>query len=85
VGEARRDLANATVFAGDCASGRSAPTGKVSGGAGEGGTFEKIAVRVARLQAELSIDEKEALKRLARELGSRRANSTASCNASARG
>jgi len=30
---------------------------------------EKIAARVARLQAEAGIDEKEALKRLARELG----------------
>jgi len=30
---------------------------------------EKIAARVARMQAELGIDEKEALKRLARELG----------------
>jgi 16S rRNA (cytidine1402-2'-O)-methyltransferase len=30
---------------------------------------EKISARVARLQAELGIDEKEALKRLARELG----------------
>jgi 16S rRNA (cytidine1402-2'-O)-methyltransferase len=34
-----------------------------------GGTSEKIAVRVARLQAESGIDEKEALKRIARELG----------------
>jgi 16S rRNA (cytidine1402-2'-O)-methyltransferase len=30
---------------------------------------EKIAQRVARLQAEAGLDEKEALKRLARELG----------------
>lgn len=30
---------------------------------------ERISVRVARLQAELGVDEKEALKRLARELG----------------
>jgi 16S rRNA (cytidine1402-2'-O)-methyltransferase len=30
---------------------------------------EKLSVRVARLQSELAIDEKEALKRLARELG----------------
>jgi 16S rRNA (cytidine1402-2'-O)-methyltransferase len=30
---------------------------------------EKIAVRIARLQQQLGIDEKEALKRLARELG----------------
>jgi 16S rRNA (cytidine1402-2'-O)-methyltransferase len=32
-------------------------------------TTEKISARVARLQAEAGIDEKEALKRLARELG----------------
>jgi 16S rRNA (cytidine1402-2'-O)-methyltransferase len=34
-----------------------------------GSSAEKIADRVARLQAEAGIDEKEALKRLARELG----------------
>jgi len=34
-----------------------------------GNASEKIAVRVARLQAENGIDEKEALKRIARELG----------------
>jgi 16S rRNA (cytidine1402-2'-O)-methyltransferase len=34
-----------------------------------GEPVEKIAVRIARLQAESAIDEKEALKRLARELG----------------
>jgi len=34
-----------------------------------GAPVEKIAVRVARLQAEAGIDEKEALKRLAREQG----------------
>lgn len=33
------------------------------------GTRESIAARVARLQAESGIDEKEALKRIARELG----------------
>ena len=32
-------------------------------------THEKIAARVSRLQTEFGIDEKEALKRLARELG----------------
>jgi 16S rRNA (cytidine1402-2'-O)-methyltransferase len=34
-----------------------------------GEVVEKLAVRIARLQAEAGIDEKEALKRLARELG----------------
>jgi 16S rRNA (cytidine1402-2'-O)-methyltransferase len=43
---------------------------KSSGGApGSEAAHEKISARVARLQAENSIDEKEALKRLARELG----------------
>jgi 16S rRNA (cytidine1402-2'-O)-methyltransferase len=32
-------------------------------------TAEKISTRVARLQAECGMDEKEALKRLAKELG----------------
>ena len=35
----------------------------------DSGTSEKIATRVERLQAEAGVDEKEALKRLARELG----------------
>jgi 16S rRNA (cytidine1402-2'-O)-methyltransferase len=34
-----------------------------------GSAPEKVSARVARLQAELGIDEKEALKRLAREMG----------------
>ncbi len=34
-----------------------------------GAAPEKIAVRIARLQAETGVDEKEALKRLAREMG----------------
>ena len=33
------------------------------------GTHERIADRIARLQAEAGVDEKEALKRIARELG----------------
>jgi 16S rRNA (cytidine1402-2'-O)-methyltransferase len=32
-------------------------------------TWERLSDRVARLQSESGIDEKEALKRLARELG----------------
>ena len=38
-------------------------------GQSAGTTSEKIADRVARLQAESGVDEKEALKRIARELG----------------
>jgi 16S rRNA (cytidine1402-2'-O)-methyltransferase len=33
------------------------------------GTSESVAAKIARLQSESGIDEKEALKRLARELG----------------
>jgi 16S rRNA (cytidine1402-2'-O)-methyltransferase len=40
-----------------------------SGSASASPAAEKISVRVARLQAETGMDEKEALKRLARELG----------------
>ena len=46
------------------------PSTRTQAGATSAGSApEKISVRVARLQAELDIDEKEALKRLARELG----------------
>jgi 16S rRNA (cytidine1402-2'-O)-methyltransferase len=41
-----------------------------SGASGpDSGSWESIAVRVARLQAESGLDEKEALKRIAREVG----------------
>jgi 16S rRNA (cytidine1402-2'-O)-methyltransferase len=40
-----------------------------SGAESSSGAHERIADRVARLQAESGIDEKEALKRIARELG----------------
>jgi len=40
-----------------------------AGGPAASGAQEKIAVRVARIQTENGVDEKEALKRLARELG----------------
>jgi 16S rRNA (cytidine1402-2'-O)-methyltransferase len=46
-----------------------APANSQSGAPGTGAAPEKIAVRVARMTAENNIDEKEALKRLARELG----------------
>jgi 16S rRNA (cytidine1402-2'-O)-methyltransferase len=46
-----------------------APAKSSSGVSGSESAHEKVSVRVARLQAENSIDEKEALKRLARELG----------------
>ena len=44
-------------------------TGSRAGSTTAGPVSEKISVRVARLQAESGIDEKDALKRLARELG----------------
>ena len=43
--------------------------GETSAAASAAPTHEKISDRVARLQAEGGIDEKEALKRVARELG----------------
>jgi 16S rRNA (cytidine1402-2'-O)-methyltransferase len=46
-----------------------AQTGSADRADGLGSAREKIADRVARLQAESGVDEKEALKRLARELG----------------
>ncbi|SRR6266568_7024404 len=45
------------------------PLGGRWGGGPDSGTWEKLTDRVARLQSELGIDEKEALKRLARESG----------------
>ncbi len=69
--ELRRELASRERVRGEItllveASGQSGgPTrGDVAAAA-----HEKIAARVARLQAESGVDEKEALKRLARELG----------------
>jgi 16S rRNA (cytidine1402-2'-O)-methyltransferase len=46
-----------------------AQTAEQAGAASASPAHEKIADRVARLQAEAGLDEKEALKRLARELG----------------
>ncbi len=46
-----------------------APSASTSGASGAANAHETIASRVARLQSETGIDEKEALKRLARELG----------------
>jgi 16S rRNA (cytidine1402-2'-O)-methyltransferase len=46
-----------------------ARTAKSAASPGPAAAHETIAARVARLQAEAGIDEKEALKRLARELG----------------
>jgi 16S rRNA (cytidine1402-2'-O)-methyltransferase len=69
VAEARRELAARDRVRGEIVllvealpqSRAQAPSGSTAA--------EKVSVRVARLQAEAGIDEKEALKRLARELG----------------
>jgi 16S rRNA (cytidine1402-2'-O)-methyltransferase len=71
VAEVRRELASRDRIRGEITLLIEAPApAKSSGGApGTQTAPEKIADRVARLQAENNIDEKEALKRLARELG----------------
>ncbi|MEI9970184.1 MAG: hypothetical protein WDM87_16785 [Terracidiphilus sp.] len=46
-----------------------APSALTAGASNAASAHETIGARVARLQSESSIDEKEALKRLARELG----------------
>jgi 16S rRNA (cytidine1402-2'-O)-methyltransferase len=69
VAEARRELAARDRVRGEITLLVEAlPRARAEAGAGPSGV-EKIAARIARMQAELGIDEKEALKRLARELG----------------
>ena len=66
VAEVRRELASRDRIRGEFTLLVEAlPSASVQAGGGA----EKIADRVARFQAEAGIDEKEALKRLARELG----------------
>jgi 16S rRNA (cytidine1402-2'-O)-methyltransferase len=69
VADVRRELATRERVRGEITLLVEAP-GR-SGGACDAGAAvpEKIGARVARLQAESGVDEKEALKRLARELG----------------
>jgi len=71
VAEVRRELAARDRIRGEITLLVEAPApAKSSGGATSTATAqERIAARVARMQSESSIDEKEALKRLARELG----------------
>jgi 16S rRNA (cytidine1402-2'-O)-methyltransferase len=71
VAGARRDLASRDRIRGEITLLVEAPAkGTVQPGAGHPHrAAEKISLRIAAMQAELSIDEKEALKRLARELG----------------
>ena len=69
VADARRELATRDRVRGEITLLVEAlPRARAETGAGTSGV-EKIAARTARMQSELGIDEKEALKRLARELG----------------
>jgi 16S rRNA (cytidine1402-2'-O)-methyltransferase len=65
--DVRRELAARDRVRGEITLLIEAPGRATTPSSGE--VVEKIAVRVARLQTEAGIDEKEALKRLARELG----------------
>jgi 16S rRNA (cytidine1402-2'-O)-methyltransferase len=69
VAEARRELSSRDRVRGEIVLLVETPHRKASGAQNESGEHEKVSARVARLQVELGIDEKEALKRLARELG----------------
>jgi 16S rRNA (cytidine1402-2'-O)-methyltransferase len=71
VGDARRELAARDRIRGEITLLVEAlpPTPALPGAQPANAAPEKIATQVARLQAELGIDEKEALKRLARQLG----------------
>lgn len=70
VAEVRADLAGRERIRGEITLLVESPRAASSGDAqAAGAATEKIAERVARMQSEDGIDEKEALKRLARELG----------------
>jgi 16S rRNA (cytidine1402-2'-O)-methyltransferase len=71
VAQARRELAGRDRIRGEITLLVEAPAqrGSQAGAQASGAAPEKIADRVAFLQAESAIDEKEALKRLARQLG----------------
>ena len=69
VAEARRDLAARDRIRGEITLLVEALPRSAADTAQEAAATEKISERVARLEAELGIDEKDALKRLARELG----------------
>jgi 16S rRNA (cytidine1402-2'-O)-methyltransferase len=70
VAEVRQELAARDRLRGEITLLIEAPaTSKTAPGTAPEATPTKISSRVARLQAESGIDEKEALKRLARELG----------------
>lgn len=67
--EVRRELASRERIRGEFTLLAEAKKIVPAQAAGAPGKTEKIADRIARIQAETGVDEKEALKRLARELG----------------
>jgi 16S rRNA (cytidine1402-2'-O)-methyltransferase len=71
VAEVRRELAARDRIRGEITLLVEAPARAKSSGNAQGteSVHESVAARVARMQSEGSVDEKEALKRLARELG----------------
>jgi len=69
VAEVRHELAGRDRIRGEITLLVEVPAQSPSPGNAPGAPHESIASRVARMQAESGIDEKEALKRLARELG----------------
>ncbi|MDR3724466.1 MAG: 16S rRNA (cytidine(1402)-2'-O)-methyltransferase [Terracidiphilus sp.] len=69
VADARQQLAARDRIRGEFVLLVEAPARSTQSGAEPIAANEKIADRLARLQSELKIDEKEALKRLARQLG----------------
>jgi 16S rRNA (cytidine1402-2'-O)-methyltransferase len=69
VAEVRRDLAARDRIRGEFTLLLEAPAHAAGVSSPDPGTSESVAAKIARLQSESGIDEKEALKRLARELG----------------
>src|SRR6202035_3600342 len=69
VADVRRDLVARDRIRGEFTLLIEAPAKNPGAPGLESLTRESISTRVARLQAESNLDEKEALKRLARELG----------------
>jgi 16S rRNA (cytidine1402-2'-O)-methyltransferase len=69
VSEARSTLAARDRIRGEITLLVEAPVQTLSGTQPAGGAQEKISARIARLQSEAGIDEKEALKLLARQMG----------------
>ncbi len=68
VAEARQELASRDRIRGEITL-LVAPPAPGSSDAQDAAAGQKVAVRIAQIQAEAGVDEKEALKRLARELG----------------